>query len=300
MNQNPLVTVICLCFNHQNYVIETIDSVLKQTYSNIEIIIVDDCSLDKSVQEITHFIKDKPEIRFIKNKSNLGINKTFNKAAKFAKGSFLIDLACDDILLPNCVEKQIEAFLKADLKNTAIVFGNSENIDSNGKYLSDYFKTNTNKSVIDQGLFQTDLIRVLKGGLSINSVSAMMNKKIFDELGGYDESLSFEDLDYWLRSLKLHKIIFIDEILTQKRDLKSSLGSQFLKKNKTSNALNQSLNKIYSKNIREHKRDKNILRAILKRIHYSLIHAAKNKDFRFIFCYGLQKARVHYYLLLAK
>jgi len=71
MTQKPLVTVICLCYNHQDYVIETLQSVLNQSYSNIEIIIVDDKSSDDSVSLISDFLKDHPQIKFIKNEKNV-------------------------------------------------------------------------------------------------------------------------------------------------------------------------------------------------------------------------------------
>lgn len=300
MNQNPLVTVICTCFNHQNFVIETLNSVLNQRYSNIEIIIIDDCSSDDSISVITTFLKNRPEIRFIQNQQNLGNTKTFNKATKFANGTFLVDLACDDILLPDCIEIQIDTFLKTNIISTGIVFGNSEYIDENGNFLSDYFPTDSNKKVIDKSLFQTNLKQLLQGGLVMNSVSAMINKSIFDELKGYDESLAFEDLDFWIRVLEKYKIVFIDEIITQKRDLKSSLGNQFFKKNKTANQIDLSMNKIFSKVISNHRKDKNILKAVLKRIHYNIDNSFKNKKYKFVFLFGVQKIKVHYFILLAK
>ena len=300
MNQNSLVTVICTCFNHEKYVVETIKSVLNQSYSNIEIIIIDDHSLDNSTQVILDFLKDYPEIKFIQNQQNLGTTKTFNKAAQHANGVVLIDLACDDILLPNCIEIQMQSFNNSDLKSTGIVFGNSEFIDENGKYLSDYFPTDSNKKVLDQNIFNINLIKLLQGGLVMNSVSAMINKSVFDELNGYDETLAFEDLDFWIRVLEKHQIVFIDEILTQKRHLKSSLGNQFFKKNKTANRIDLSMNQIFSNVISKYKNDSEILKAVLKRIHYSIDNSIKSRNLKFIFLFGIQKLKVHYYLFSAK
>ena len=300
MNLNPLVSVICTCFNHEKFVIKTIESVLNQSYSNIEIIIIDDCSLDNSVTEISTFLNNYPEIKFIQNKKNLGNTKTFNKAVKEANGTFLIDLACDDILLIDCVKIQVKTFLNSKTESTGIVFGNSQNIDENGNYISDYFPTDVNKQVLDKKLFKTNLVQLLEGGLVMNSVSAMINKSIFDELDGYDETLAFEDLDFWIRVLEKYQIIFIDEIITQKRDLKSSLGSQLSKKTALSKAMNKSMNHIYSKVIQNHKNDKKILKATLKRVHYNLGESIKNIRIRLMFDYGFQKLKIHYYLLFAK
>jgi len=300
MNKKPLVTVICICFNHQEFVIETINSVLNQSYSNIEIIIVDDCSSDDSISVITTFLKDYPKITFIKNKKNYGITKSFNLAVEKANGLFLVDLACDDILLPNCIEIQTNTFLNSDLNLTGIVFGNSENIDKNGKYISDYFETNSEKKVLDKSLFQTNLNKLLKGGLVMNSVSAMINKSVFDKLNGYDETLIFEDLDFWIRVLEKYEIIFIDKIISQKRFLKNSLGSHIENKNNLSNAIDDSMNKIYSKVIRKHKKNKTILKSVLKRIHNSIEISIRNKKMKSFLGYSLQKLKVHYFVLFAK
>lgn len=300
MNQKPLVSVICTCYNHQNFVTDSIQSVLNQTYSNIEIIIIDDYSLDDSVTVIKNFIIDFPEIKFIENPENLGNTKAFNKAEKLATGDFLIDLAGDDLLLKNCIEDQVNTFLSTENKSVGIVFGNTLNINANGDYVSDYFKTNLNKNVVDQGLFKTDLKRILKGGLCMNSVSSMMNKKIFNELNGYDESLAYEDLDYWLRVLDNHKIIFIDKFLTQKRNLSTSLGSQFYRKSKFSNKMDLSTLKIYKKVLKKHKSNKTILKALLKRIHHSMEQSFKNKKMSVFLRFFQIKILTNLYILVAK
>nr|WP_297307931.1 glycosyltransferase family A protein [uncultured Flavobacterium sp.] len=300
MKQNPLVTVICTSFNHQNFVIQTLESVLKQTYSKIEIIIIDDCSTDKSVEVISDFLIKHPNIKFIKNSQNIGITKTFNKAAKYANGSFLIDLSCDDKLLPNSIEILVHNFLKTDINSTGIVFGNSEIIDRENKTISTFFKIDQNNKVLDKSLFEINLARILDTGPVVNSVSAMINKSVFYELNGYDESLAFEDLDFWIRVLEKHQIVFIDEILTQKRNLKSSLGNQFFKKSKTANQIDKSMNQIFSNVISKYKNDSEILKAVLKRIHYSIDNSIKSRNLKFIFLFGIQKLKVHYYLFSAK
>lgn len=300
MNQKPLVSVICTCFNHENFVVETLNSVLKQTYSNIEIIIIDDSSLDDSLNVIENWLKDQNEIIFIKNNLNLGNTKTFNKAVKFANGSFLIDLSCDDKLLPNCIELQIDTFLKNNLQTTGIVFGNSENIDVDGNFISNYFSVNEQNKVLNKELFKTDLQRILKGGLCMNSVSSMINKSVFDELNGFDESLMYEDLDFWLRVLDKHQIVFIDEIITQKRSLKTSLGSQFYKKSAFSNKMDDSTFKIFIKVFRKYISNKTILKALLKRIHNSMENSFKNKKWPLLIRLSFLKLKVNFYILLAK
>ena len=98
MESNPLVTIICLCYNHSDFVVESLNSVINQDYKNIELIIIDDCSSDNSALVIKQWLKNYPEILFIKNEVNLGNTKSFNKGLQLAKGDYIIDLASDDVL----------------------------------------------------------------------------------------------------------------------------------------------------------------------------------------------------------
>jgi glycosyltransferase involved in cell wall biosynthesis len=186
MQENPLVTIICLCHNHQDYVLESLNSVLNQNYSAIELIIVDDCSADNSKTVIETWLVDHPQIQFIANKTNLGNTKSFNKALKLAKGEFIIDLAADDILLPNCIALQINAFKISSYNNLGIVYGNVELITENGKFDSYYFPVEASKKTIKKRVTGDIYLSVLSGGNSICSVSSMVKKTVFDNLQGYD------------------------------------------------------------------------------------------------------------------
>ena len=93
----PLVTVICTCYNHEKYVIEALNSVLNQTYPNIQFIITDDFSTDNSNYVIRQWLTKHPEILFLENTNNLGSIQTFNNAFKHAKGKYLVDFAADDL-----------------------------------------------------------------------------------------------------------------------------------------------------------------------------------------------------------
>lgn len=300
MNKQPLVTVICICYNHQKYVIETIQSVLHQTYSPIEIIVIDDKSSDRSVELIQDFLADYPAIQLIQNTENLGNTKTFNKAVGYAHGEYLIDLACDDILLPHCVETQVATFLQNKTSDIGIVFGNSEQIDESGMYLRDYFPTDGNRSVCNKALFSMDLEFILQGGLCMNSASAMMHRGIFEQLGKYDERLAFEDLDYWIRVLEKYRIVFIDDILSQKRDVKNSMGAHFFQHNDFANALDLSMLRVLKQTIDRHRTEAPILRAIRKRIHNGIENSWKGRKYNIVWAYLWQKLRIHYWLLFAK
>lgn len=145
MKYEPLVSIICLCYNHEKFVIESLNSVLNQSYSNIELLIADDCSSDGSVKNIEKWLQEHPQIQFIANKVNLGNTKTFNSLFKQSKGEFIIDLATDDVLDVDCVAKQIKAF--QENTTVGIVYGNVELISENNSHLGFYFPVNGAKKL---------------------------------------------------------------------------------------------------------------------------------------------------------
>jgi glycosyltransferase involved in cell wall biosynthesis len=279
MQNNPLVTIICLCYNHEAYVVESLNSVINQSYSSIEVIIVDDCSTDTSKAIITSWLGKNTEILFITNETNLGNTKSFNKALKHAKGEYIIDLATDDILLPNCVALQIDSFKNSGYKNLGVVYGNVELISENGAFESFYFPVNNQKKVIENRITGDIYQSVLSGGNSICSVSAMIKKTVFDHLKGYDEKLAYEDLDFWIRASRLYEFDFIDGPLVQKRIVTNSLGSDFFKKKDArARKINNSTYLILKKAIALNQTRAEDL-AIQKRVHHEIMHTLKINDF---------------------
>ena len=130
----PLVSVICLCYNHERFVEEALRSVKTQTYPNVQLIVVDDRSTDGSVEIITRFLNDIGDAEFMPMSANLGSCRAFNKALEKATGEFIIDLAADDVLMNNRIQKGVEAFLSADA-STGVHFSDAELIDETGKLL---------------------------------------------------------------------------------------------------------------------------------------------------------------------
>jgi glycosyltransferase involved in cell wall biosynthesis len=283
MHNNPLVTIICLCYNHEAYVVESLNSVINQSYPFIELIIVDDCSTDSSKTIITTWLEKNSKIQFIANETNLGNTKSFNKALKLTKGEFIIDLAADDILLPNCVTLQIAAFRNSLYKNLGVVYGNVELISENGSFASFYFPVNNQKKAIENRITGDIYQSVLSGGNSICSVSAMIKKTVFDHLQGYDETLAYEDLDFWIRASRQYEFDFIDEPLVQKRIVANSLGSDFFKKKDArARKINHSTYLILKKGIALNQTRAEDL-AIQKRVHHEIIHTLKINDFGLFF-----------------
>lgn len=285
MQHKPLVTVICLCYNHEQFVVESLNSVMNQDYPFIELIVVDDCSTDQSKEIILKWCNDHPNVQFFASTNNLGSTKAFNKGLSAAKGDFIIDLACDDVLLPKCVSLQIKAFEESSFKNLGIVYGNAELITETCEHSSYYFPVDWDKKTIEERKTGDIYLSVISGGNSICSVSSMVKKTVFDDLKGYDENLAYEDLDLWIRASRKYEVDYIDEILMQKRISGSSLGTHFyLKNDSRSKKINYSTYLIIKKAIRLN-RTKIEHKAILKRMHFEMILAYKTSNYKLLFQY---------------
>lgn len=277
MQNFPLVSVICLSYNHEAYVVEALNSVINQTYPNIELLIADDCSSDNSVEVIQNWLQNHPEVYFLTNQKNLGNTKTFNQLAKKAKGEFIIDLAADDVLLPNCIEKQIKTFQNSKYKNLGIVYGNLIEMDENGNFIGNYY---TEKDHPQSGnIYQMVIGRTTK----ICSVSSMIKKTVLEKLGFYDENLAYEDLDLWIRTSRDYEFEYIPEILAKKRVLPHSLSSHFLLENNLrARKLNASTLKILNKAFQLN-RTKDEHKALLGRIRFEMYKFIKARNFNLLF-----------------
>lgn len=270
----PLVSVIINCVNHEKFIVEAIRSVEEQSYKNIEIIVLDNGSTDNSLKTISNYLQNKPHIQLIHWENTQPLTIAFNRMVKLSKGDYLIDLSGDDVLLPKCIEKQMIAFQNAS-NEVGLVFGNAYNTDENGTKLSPYFLVDEQGKVLDKGLFKTDYYRLLGSGINLCSVSSMMKRSHFEALGGYDESLFFEDLDYWFRLARKYKILFIDDFLVKKRKVAHSLGTSIVEKDSYSKKIHASLYTIYHRAINYNNKTEN--KQLLKRIHYSMYICFSNK-----------------------
>jgi glycosyltransferase involved in cell wall biosynthesis len=102
----PLVTVLMPVYNGEKYLKEAIESILDQTYQNLDFLIMNDGSTDNSLSIIESY--EDPRIRVITNETNLKLIATLNKGLQLAKGKYVARMDCDDISVSNRIEKQIE------------------------------------------------------------------------------------------------------------------------------------------------------------------------------------------------
>jgi glycosyltransferase involved in cell wall biosynthesis len=292
MHQTPLVTVICLSYNHAEFVIEALESVLHQTHNNVELIIADDFSTDNSVEVIEKWLKQHPQIPFIVNVENLGNTKTFNKCLKIAKGVFLIDLAADDVLNPDCIVQQLKGFAETTYENVGLIYGNAELISEKGAFIKDYFETDSNRKRLKSQPTGNIYVGLLNGINNVCSISGLVKREVFEKLKGYDENLAYEDYDFWIRASRIYNFDYVDEILIKKRVLEDSMYTLLTKKNNPrTRHFNYSTYLILQKAFVLN-RNKAEFRAMLKRVHFEMTVAFKTRDFLLLSKYILLELKV--------
>lgn len=222
----PWVTVVCTCFNQETYIEIALKSVAAQQYPNVQLIVIDNASSDQSAERIQTFVDTHPTVTFIQNDQNIGLCRAFNQGLKQAKGHYVIDLSADDVLLPNRLAKQVERFEQLP-PEYAVVFSNAAYIDAGGRFLAYHYPVNSNEEAL-KPVVSGYIFRKILEKYYICTPTMMMRRSVLNELGGYDESLDYEDFDFWVRSARHYAYGYVDEVLTHKRWLPNSLSMQVI------------------------------------------------------------------------
>lgn len=211
---SPLVSVVIPCYNHQDYVQQTIQSVIAQDYLNIELIIIDDGSSDSCVSKIKEMISlcEKRFKRFeFRNRPNKGLCATLNEALEWCQGEYLSTIASDDIWFPYKTSKQIKLFLESKNHNIAAITGEMIFINANGK-------NNNRSSFVPPKEKYYSFLDIYHGNSRINAPTAMIRMHCVKEAGGYNTDVIIEDFYMWLAITKLHyQILAVDDIYAQYR-----------------------------------------------------------------------------------
>ncbi len=225
----PLVTVICTVYNQFAYVERSLRSVFEQTYARLELLVIDNGSTDGSLGVVQRVIKDFPNAAVIANPENKGLCKAFNQGLRLARGRYIIDLSADDVLYPHRIARQVAVFERLPL-HYAVVFSNAKRIDAAGKSLGYHFRLRADGRAAD-AVPAGDVFKEVLERYFICTPTMMIRKTVLDEMGGYDESLFFEDFDFWVRSARNYAYYYQDEVLTAKRLHRDAMSLQVMEKN---------------------------------------------------------------------
>lgn len=199
---SPLVSIVFTSYNHREYLKQALDSLVNQTYPNLEIIIIDDCSTDGS-QEILKEYEYYDNINLkLETKNSGSYVKASNYGASFAKGEYILFAQCDDFAEANQIKILIKEFEKNP--SVGVVFSKSQLVDEKGMVFTDDF-VGREKSFKDS-VNKTNLISgsKMKEFLSFSCVipnlsAALIKRELFERVNGLSDSyLVVADWEFWL------------------------------------------------------------------------------------------------------
>ncbi len=205
------VSVIMPAYNAANYISFSIQSVINQTYSNWELIIIDDGSDDQTAECVKSYLFDS-RVKYI-YQNNAGQASARNHGIRLSDGQLIAFLDSDDLWIENKLELQVNLF--SNDKSIDLIFGNSLVIDSLGKLNSDFnLLTNYTSGV---NLYRSLIINEI----SIPILTVIVKSDAVNLIGGFDESLNIknaEDYDLWVRLAKAgFKFYYLNQFLTYYR-----------------------------------------------------------------------------------
>lgn len=183
----PLVSVIMPAYNAEPFIEEAIASVIAQTVADWELIVIDDCSTDDTVQIVSAFVRQDPRIQLLTNASNMGVAKTRNRGLELCRGQYVALLDSDDYWKPRFLEKMLE---RAEQTGADIIYCSYELVDEQGKKVCNDF------IVPLETTFEESIVRsvILPSASLITSDIAMESR--------FPTNMYHEDIALWFQLLK--------------------------------------------------------------------------------------------------
>ncbi|CAG1769507.1 partial Glycosyltransferase GlyG, partial [uncultured bacterium] len=221
-SDKPLVSVIVPAYNAEAYIAHTLNSVLSQTYKNIEVIVVDDGSHDGTAQ-IVETIAQRDDRVTLLRQPNSGVAAARNLAIQKSRGEYIAPVDADDIWYPQKIEKQVHCMLHAE-PSTGLVYAWSVHIDERGLLTAGF-----NASDIEGDVF----VALIMSNFIGNASSALIRRVCLGKVGGYStrffeqNAQGCEDRDLYLRIAASYKFRVVKEFLVGYRKVNSSMSLNY-------------------------------------------------------------------------
>lgn len=215
----PLVTICLPVFNNAQYLHQTIESIREQTYENIEIVAVDDCSTDNSYEILRLY--EAGNFKLHKNHVNLGVKANWNKCVELSSGKFIKMMGADDLLLPECIAKQVKVI---ESVNVDLVSSNRFIISDSGSVLLKLYYPF--KGYVS---FKQALRRLLGSGRNIigEPVVCLMRKDALVAIGGFSALNNYViDIDTWAKLINPKGLYAMEDFLSSFRISSYSISSK--------------------------------------------------------------------------
>jgi glycosyltransferase involved in cell wall biosynthesis len=210
----PLVSICLPTYNAVKTVMSTLQSILNQTYHNLEILVVDNASTDNT-SSLLGQVND-PRLVIHKNERNIGAEANFSRCIELASGEYIAIFHADDLYLPNMVEKQVRAF--QDDPAAGAVFTMASLINDRDEIIGE---SKLPAELRDKRVhhFPQIFFSILESGNFLVTPSCMVRGKLYKELAPFDGDRfgTSADLDMWLRILEKGPIAVLDEKLISYR-----------------------------------------------------------------------------------
>lgn len=231
--EQPLVSVCIPAYNNAEYISETMDSILKQTYQNLELIVVDDNSKDNTLEVLQKYAEKDDRVKVYHNEKNLGMSGNWNHCLELCEGEFIKLVCADDLLAENALEKEVQALIE----NPSAVMSESDtkfvDLNGNGKGFYKRFRANglvAGSRVARKGFF----IKNYFGAPQANT----FRKSAYQKVGGFDTDYTYIlDYDFWVELAKLGDVYIIHEPLNFFRVRNDSNTGQVMGGDKEKNAI---------------------------------------------------------------
>ncbi len=221
----PLVSVIIPAYNAEAFIGQTLKSVLSQTYKNIEVLVVDDGSLDRTA-EIVEFWAQKDRRVILLKQSNAGVAAARNLAIKKSQGEYIAPIDADDIWYPQKLEKQVQCMLEAD-QSVGLVYAWSAYIDAEDNIIGEYSSFQYLNMRSMEGYVYPAMLQMNMLG---NGSVPLIRRSCFDKIGFYNCKLKeqnaqgCEDWDIYLRIAEVYQFRVVPEFLIGYRQLIGSMS----------------------------------------------------------------------------
>lgn len=213
MSQKPTVSVIITTFNRAVLLEQTLQSVIKQTYRDFEVLLVDDGSSDATAEVASKY---KPLVKYI-YQTNKGQSPARNAGIKAARGEFVAFVDDDDLWLPEKLEYQMKTM--KELSGNALIYCDTEMFDNDSG--STLYRFSTRRRP-----YSGSVAAKLYLGCFVSSPTPLVRRSIFDEVGFFSESKVtrlHEDWDMWLRISSKVPFVYIDKVLARYRLHKTNM-----------------------------------------------------------------------------
>jgi GT2 family glycosyltransferase len=205
-----LASIIIVNYNGKKFLSDCLSSVLNQSYKNYEVILVDNASVDGSVNFVK---KNFPSVKIIQSKRNLGFAGGNNLGIKASKGDYIVLLNFDTIVKPNWLEELIKAAesnSQVGIVGSKLLLFDRKTLNSTGIQFSYKLCNGSDRGIgeIDNGQYDSEAKQDVLG---VCFASALIKRKVIEDIGLLDEKtfLFFEDLDYCIRArLRGYKVLY--------------------------------------------------------------------------------------------